>query len=117
MAEDAGVAQARRLRGLLPDEVAEISDELEAAERHAHRPTEHGHERRLSRAAFLRRRLREAHRLIDGLHRRFPDAVDQSPTRRVDARVTHGPGGSPSPVLQGQTAATIAMTQRRSAPP
>ena len=37
-----------------------------------HRRTEHGHHRRVRRAAVLRRQFYEAHRLLDGLYRRFP---------------------------------------------
>ena len=73
VAEDAGVAQARMLVGLLRDEIAAISDKLKAPDSDVHRRTEHGHHRRVRRAAVLRRQFYEAHRLLDGLYRRFPE--------------------------------------------
>jgi hypothetical protein len=75
MAEDAGVGQARMLVGLLRDEIAEISDKLKAPDSDVHRRTEHGHHRRVRRAAVLRRQFYEAHRLLDGLYRRFPETL------------------------------------------
>ena len=86
VAEDAGVAQARMLVGLLRDEIAEISDKLKAPDSDVHRRTEHGHHRRVRRAAVLRRQFYEAHRLLDGLYRRFPEALDASHPRRAARR-------------------------------
>jgi hypothetical protein len=60
------------LVGLLRDEIAEISDKLKAPDSDVHRRTRHGHHRRVRRAALLRREFFEAHRLLDGLYRRFP---------------------------------------------
>jgi hypothetical protein len=81
MAEDAGVQQARMLVGLLRDEIAEISDKLKAPDSDVHRQTEHGHHQRVRRAALLRSQFYEAHRLLDGLYRRFPETLDASHPR------------------------------------
>jgi hypothetical protein len=71
---------------LLRDEIAEISDKLKAADSDVHRRTEHGHHRRARRAALLRRQFFEAHRLLDGLYRRFPETLDASHPRRAARR-------------------------------
>ena len=70
--EDADTAQARELLQTLYAHVDEVSDKLEAAEQKTLRA--HGRSESLVRreAASLRRELYETHRLIDGLHRRFP---------------------------------------------
>ncbi len=71
--DDADIAQARLLVAALWEQVNETSDKLEAAERRvarAHAANISSHHRR--QAAELRRELYHAHRLIDGLHRRFP---------------------------------------------
>lgn len=77
--EDADTAQARELLQSLYAHVDEISDKLEAAEQKTVRAQ--GRRENLVRreAASLRRELYETHRLIDGLHRRFPIT---SPERR-----------------------------------
>ncbi len=72
MVEDADTAQAWELLESLWAHVDEISEKLEAAEeksRQAHGRTESLVRRQ---AVSLRRDLYEAHRLIDGLHGRFP---------------------------------------------
>ncbi|MET0698924.1 MAG: hypothetical protein ABWY93_04600 [Mycobacterium sp.] len=73
MIEDAGAAQARALLKELHGHVAELSQKIEAAEGRGHRASIRG--AALDRRAHntLRRELYEAHRLIDGLHRRFPE--------------------------------------------
>ena len=86
VAEDAAVAQARMLVGLLRDEIAEISDKLKAPDSDVHRRTQHGHHQRVRRAAVLRRQFYEAHRLLDGLYRRFPETLDASHPRRAARR-------------------------------
>jgi hypothetical protein len=75
MVEDAGAAQARALLRELGEQVAEISHKLEAAERRGSRSSIRGatHDRR--QRSTLRRELYEVHRLIDGLHRRFPETL------------------------------------------
>jgi hypothetical protein len=72
MREDADTAQAKELLHCLYLQVEEISQKLEAAEEKSlhGRTRSQVHARR--EAASLRRELYEAHRLIDGLHRRFP---------------------------------------------
>ncbi|MBV9512948.1 MAG: hypothetical protein JO280_02725 [Mycobacteriaceae bacterium] len=72
MDQDADVAQARELLHYLYAQVDEISNKLEAAE--GKRLRAHGRTASFVRreAAGLRRELYEAHRLIDGLHHRFP---------------------------------------------
>jgi hypothetical protein len=79
--EDADTAQARELLQTLYAHVDEISDKLEAAELKSLRT--HGRSESLMRreAANLRRELYETHRLIDGLHGRFPAT---RPQRRWD---------------------------------
>jgi hypothetical protein len=75
MDDDAGAAQARALLRELYDHVAAISDKLEAAERGDHRTSVRGAARDRRHRLGLRRELYEAHRLIDGLHRRYPETV------------------------------------------
>jgi hypothetical protein len=72
MGDEMGAAQARALLKELFEQVADISRKLERAELRGHRTSARGavHDRRLQ--SELRRELYEAHRLIDGLHRRFP---------------------------------------------
>jgi hypothetical protein len=74
------------LVGLLRDEIADLSDKLKAPDSDVHRRTGHGHHRRVRRAAVLRRRFFEAHRLLDGLYRRFPETFDASHPRRAARR-------------------------------
>jgi hypothetical protein len=78
MAENAGAAQARELLGALHQHVAEISQKIEKAECRGRRASIRGAapDRRLQ--SELRRELYEAHRLIDGLHRRFPETLHAS---------------------------------------
>jgi hypothetical protein len=78
MADNAGAAQAQELLGALHEHVADISHKLETAERRGRPASIRGatHDRRLQNS--LRQDLYEAHRLIDGLHRRFPDTLPAS---------------------------------------
>jgi hypothetical protein len=75
MNDDAGTAQARALLGELRGQLADISQKLDAVEERNRRAHLRGISRRDPTAGILRRELCEAHRLIDGLRRRFPDAV------------------------------------------
>jgi hypothetical protein len=75
MEGDAGSAQAQALLNELWGQVARISYKLEAAEQRNRRAELRGICRRDPTASALRRELCEAHRLIDGLHRRFPDVA------------------------------------------
>lgn len=84
MPNDADRAQARMLVSLLRHEITEISDELEAAEKRARRhPHKRGHDSGAKRIAVLRPRLYEAHRLLEGLYRRFPDTCDRPRERTL----------------------------------
>jgi uncharacterized membrane protein len=91
MVEDANTAQARELLHSLYAHVDEISQMLEAAEqkRQAVRGRVEGVVRR--HAASLRQELYEAHRLIDGIHGRFPGT---RPPRRWESH-TARPSGVP----------------------
>lgn len=75
MIEDAGAAQARALLREMQQQVAEISSKIEKAEQRDCAASIRGaaHQRRAHSA--LRRELYEAHRLIDGLHGRFPETL------------------------------------------
>ena len=75
MDDDAGCAQAVELLGELHRHVAHLSHKLEAAETRNRRARLRGIRRGDPAAGTLRQELGEAHRLIDGLHRRYPDAV------------------------------------------
>jgi hypothetical protein len=92
MREDADTAQARELLHCLYMQVEEISQKLEAAEQNGLRA--HTRSQILARreAANLRRELYEAHRLIDGLHRRFPATW---PPRRWPSHAARSIGPSP----------------------
>ncbi|MGB8502786.1 hypothetical protein [Mycobacterium sp.] len=72
---------------LLQEEIAELSDKIEAAEHRARRLQHlHGHDHPVRHVAQLRRRFYEAHRLLDGLHRHFPETVDRSQPRAATRR-------------------------------
>jgi hypothetical protein len=73
MTEDAGTAQARALLVELWLQVSDISTRLEAAEARNRRAQLRGTSRRDPIASSLRRELYQVHRLIDGLHQRYPD--------------------------------------------
>jgi hypothetical protein len=79
MVDDAGSAQASLLLGELYEQVARISRKIETAESRGHRASIRGAAHDHRHQSALRRELYEAHRLIDGLHRRFPELL----TRRV----------------------------------
>ena len=72
MGDDADTAQARELLHCLYMQVEEISQKLEAAEEKSLYANTRIQVLARREAASLRRELYEAHRLIDGLHRRFP---------------------------------------------
>ncbi len=80
MVDDAGSAQAQALLGELYGHVADISHKLEAADERNRRARARGNPRKDPIAGILRRELYEAHRLIDGLHRRYPQTA---PERRL----------------------------------
>jgi hypothetical protein len=72
--DDADTAQARALLQSLHAHVDEISKKVESAEGRTRRLQGHAAVIARRRVASLRHELYEAHRLIYGLHRRFPDA-------------------------------------------
>lgn len=76
--EDASVAQARTLLASLYEHVDEVVQTMTKAEhliRHTPRHSATHRHHRL-RAAAMRKSLYEAHRLIDGLHDRYPTTRD-----------------------------------------
>ncbi|MBJ7337883.1 hypothetical protein [Mycolicibacterium sp.] len=75
MSDDCGVAQARELLQELHGQVANISQKLHCAEHRRRRSSTRGAMMQHRQLSSLRQELHEAHRLIDGLHRRFPDAL------------------------------------------
>ena len=78
MGDDVGAAQARALLLELYGHVADISHRLEAAEDRNRRAHLRGIASRDPAAGALRWDLYEVHRLIDGLHRRYPETVERS---------------------------------------
>ena len=84
--DDADIAQARELLQSLNAHVDEISKKVESAEIRTRRVQGHAAVVARRRVASLRHELYEAHRLIDGLHRRFPDA---RPRRIAGPRTQH----------------------------
>ena len=81
--DDPDTAQARELLQSLHAHVDEISKKVESAEIRTRRVQGHAAAIARRRVASLRHELYEAHRLIDGLHRRFPDA---RPRRMASSR-------------------------------
>ena len=79
--DDPASAQARAFLRELYGHVSDISHKLEAADERNRRARARGTNRRDPIIGTLRRELHEAHRLIDGLHRRFPDAAPHSRVR------------------------------------
>lgn len=75
MVDDAGAAQARELLRELHEHLVKISHKLDTVERRHRRTSARGAMQDRRQLSSLRQELHEAHRLIDGLHRRFPDAV------------------------------------------
>ena len=92
MREDADTAQARELLHCLDRQVEEISQKLEAAEAKSRRINARSQVFARREAASLREELYEAHRLIDGLHRRFPAT---RPPRRWPSHPARSIGPSP----------------------
>ena len=72
--DDANTAQAKELLQSLQAHVDDISKKVEFAEIRTRRVQGHAAVAARRRVASIRHELYEAHRLIDGLHRRFPAA-------------------------------------------
>jgi F0F1-type ATP synthase membrane subunit b/b' len=91
MIEDADTAQARELLHSLYAHVDEISQKLETAEQKTQQTRGRVESVVRRQAASLRRELYEAHRLIDGIHGRFPLT---RPPRRWESHTAHQGGVS-----------------------
>jgi hypothetical protein len=76
-AVDPDVAQARLLLASLWESVGDTSRRIEVAEAQVRRmtPRTGQHTQYRQHAEALRRELYETHRLIDGIHRRFPHSA------------------------------------------
>ena len=74
MIDDAAAAQARELLRELHAQVAIIAHKLDTVQGRRLRTSARGAIMQHRQVSSLRQELHEAHRLIDGLHRRFPDA-------------------------------------------
>ncbi|HYO00360.1 MAG TPA: hypothetical protein VET27_00065 [Mycobacterium sp.] len=94
MVDDAGSAQALALLGELYGHVDDISHKLEAAESRNRRARARGNTRKDPIAGILRRELYEAHRLIDGLYRRYPQTAPES-RRHLSGHHRRGVNASP----------------------
>lgn len=77
MAENVGTEQARKLLAELHSHLADISLKLDAADQRNQRSRARGNPRKDPIASVLRREFHETHRLIDGIHRRFPQTAQQ----------------------------------------
>jgi hypothetical protein len=89
MVDDAGTSQARALLRELYGHVADISRKLEAADGRTLSAQRRGVRRRDPMALTLRHELYEVHRLIDGLHRRFPETtVAGRPAARQGVKIS-----------------------------
>ena len=75
MADDTGVLQAQALLRELYEQVERISRKVERAELRSPRTSVRGMAHDHRQRSELRRELYEAHRLIDGIHRRFPETL------------------------------------------
>jgi hypothetical protein len=92
MDDEAGVAQARALLRELHDQVETLSRKIDIAERRHRRTSVRGVAAIRRQQSSLRGELYEAHRLIDGLHRRYPETQPVRQLTReqlVGARGTH----------------------------
>lgn len=86
MVDDAGTAQAHALLIELQEQVSAISHKLEAADARNRRAHLRGTSRRDPVASTLRRQLSEAQRLIDGLHRCYPETDPERPATERSVR-------------------------------
>ena len=95
MVDEVGAAQARELLKELHIQLADISRKLEAMEQRHRRTSVRGAMADQRQLTSLRRELYEMHRLIGGLHSRFPETVQFSyPEVRDAAQASRpNPGG------------------------
>ncbi|MUL48835.1 hypothetical protein FZI85_20480 [Mycobacterium sp. CBMA293] len=78
-AHRADLAQSRLFEAMLLDEVADLEDQMTLLERRSRRDAgtaERGADRPSDALLALSRRLIEVQRMLDALHRRFPDTGD-----------------------------------------
>jgi hypothetical protein len=72
MVDQTGASQARSLSTALNEHVTDITRKLERVEQRCQHKSVRGNSSERRQRSELRRDLHEAHRLIDGLYRRFP---------------------------------------------
>jgi len=87
MLDDAEALQARTLLKELRDQVEKVSRKLEIVEQRNQRRSARGIAHVHRQQSELRRELLEAHRLMDGLHRRYPETLGYGGSRDAAARV------------------------------
>ena len=87
MLDDAEALQARTLLKELRDQVEKVSRKLEIVEGRNQRRSARGIAHIHRQQSELRRELREAHRLMDGLHRRYPETLAYGDPRGSAAHV------------------------------
>lgn len=75
MVDESSIAQARSFLTELYHQVAVVSQRIEAAERRCPRTSARGQAMNRRMQSSMRRELYEVHRLIDGIHRRFPETL------------------------------------------
>ena len=85
MVDHAGEAQARVLLRELHQQVAAVSRKIEIVERRGRRHSARGQQCDRRQQSELRRDLYEVHRLIDNLHRRFPQTLPAASGERQRA--------------------------------
>ena len=86
MSDDAEVEQALSLLRELDAQVERVSRKLEIVERRNRRTSARGIAHVHRQQSELRRDLYEAHRLIDGLHRRYPETLPCLGSRHAVAK-------------------------------
>ncbi|MDP7739311.1 hypothetical protein [Mycobacterium paragordonae] len=99
MAEDADLRQARVLAGLLQATIADLSQRLEAPATPPRRARSLRRAHPRQPVNSLRHEFHEAHRLLDGLYRRYPEMVAglRPPREGVDTDRAHQPPRHPRP--------------------
>ena len=87
MSDDAEALQARTLLNELRDQVEKVSRKLEIVEQRNKRRSARGIAHVHRQQSELRRELREAHRLMAGLHHRYPETLSCDQPRDTAAHV------------------------------
>ncbi|OBJ52355.1 hypothetical protein A9W95_20090 [Mycobacterium sp. 1423905.2] len=96
MADDIGGKQARMLAVALRATIAELSEQLKTHDDDVNRRAVRRQRQQVKRAATLRDQLNEAHRHLDELHRRFPEALCTMDPRRPVRRPMSGRFAGPA---------------------